>query len=181
MEKIKIIPAKPVAKPEIGDVLYGEEFLSKIEIYTVELFKTSFENPASNRLIQPSMPFTGGFSGLSALSIDAAVLQEQVRYNCPWTDNQYYWMYPLGVVSDDEERYGIDREKTPWLCRTINQQDDMDNIDPSHLNTIVKTMLGHGYTVGTRPSDGHGEVVLGTIPLDNGDELLVACWVWFNK
>lgn len=181
---IQITKANPIAEPKIGDILYCGEYLSRVELEVQELIQQPewrFKPGTLNRLIQTQ---TRGFKGLFEIGVDATVLEESVRYNCPWSDNVYYWMYPLGVISDDEKKYGRDSEDTqgfPWLCRKINTRTNMDDIDPSVFGKLVDAMLGHGYTAGTLPCDGSGEKVLATIPLDNGDELLVACWVWFNK
>ena len=68
------------------------------------------------------------------------------------------------------------------MCRLLSAaEDSLDHVDPSEWCRVTDAMLGHGYTTGTLPSDGHGNKVLATIPLANGDELLVVCWVWFHQ
>lgn len=173
---IQVVAPKSAAKPEIGDVLYGERFLSRVELAPTEL--------EGKRLVRSP---NRGFN-LSGLGIATATLETQIVYRCPWTENKYYWMFPLGVVTDDEKRYGLDASKLdgrPWMCRLISSSEhSIDHIDPSDLaplTTVMTAMLGHGYTAETLPSDGHGNKVLATVPLDNGDEILVVCWVWFNK
>ena len=177
-----IKPSKP-ATPEIGDILGGWEYLSRVEIFTIELFKTDGSLP--NRLVVSQ---NHGFN-LADIGVDVTVLEAETRYKCPWTENYYHWFYPLGVITDDETKYSLKHdadvnlhEFRPWACRKIeNGKTDLDHVDPSEWGKITDAMLGHGFTRGTLPSDGHGEKVLATVPLDNGDELLVVCWVWFNK
>ncbi len=170
---IDIRVPKSAAKPRIGDVLYGERFLNRVELRVADL--------EGKRLIRnPNCRFN-----LADLGIATDALEAQIVYGCPWTENKYHWMFPLGVVTDDEKRYGLDAsriEGRPWMCRQISASEhSIDHVDPSEWCKVTDAMLGHGYTTGTLPSDGHGNKVLATIPLDNGDEILVVCWVWFNK
>lgn len=167
---MNIATPKLVAKPRIGNVLYGERFLSRVELVVADL--------EGKRLIRnPNRRFN-----LADLGIATDALEAKVVYGCPWTENKYYWMFPLGVVTDDEKRYGLDNSKEPWMCRLISASEhSIDHVDPSEWCKVTDAMLGHGYTTGTLPSDGHGRKVLATIPLDNGDDILVVCWVWFNK
>jgi len=166
-------PAKP-AEPENGDVLCAPQFLSRIGV--------SVEDLTGKRLVQTSG--YRGFDGLASLGVDATTLQGRAFYDCPWSGNRYYWMFPLGIITTTGgiERYGRNLiGDSPWRCRVISRSGDVGNVDPSEFDGIVNAMLGHGYTEGTLPSDGCGEKVLATVPLDNGDEILVACWVWFNR
>jgi len=166
-------PAKP-AVPENGGVLYARQFLSRIGI--------SVDDLAGKRLVQARG--YRGFDGLANLGVDASTLQNRVLYACPWSGKRYYWMFPLGVVTDAAGvgRYG---DCPPWRCRAILREedieDDTEGIDPNDFGGVVSAMLGHGYTEGTLPSDGCCGQMLATVPLDNGDEILVVCWVWFNK
>lgn len=182
----KVIKPDKAATPEFGEILHAGEFLSRVDIHTVDLEEFDTRARHHNRLVQAESPATyDGFNGFREVGVDAGVLVDQVVYKCPWSNNRYHWMYPLGVVTTDEWQYGRDRDnirKHPELCRVINQQTDMENIDP--LVTIPKithAMMGHGFTTGTLPCDGSGKKVIATIPLDNGDELLVVCWIWRNK
>lgn len=167
---MNITTPKSAAKPRNGKVLYGERFLSRVELAVTKL--------EGKKLVRnPNCHFN-----LADLGIATDALEAQVVYGCPWTENKYYWMFPLGVVTDDEKRYGLDISKEPWMCRLISASErSMDHVDPSEWCKVTDAMLGHGYTTGTLPSDGHGHKVLATVPLDNGDEILVVCWVWFNK
>lgn len=174
--KMKIIrPIKPAesTKPKYADVLYAGEFITRIEL--------SIADFGSRKLVQSD---DHGFNGLSEFGVDFSNFQTRTVYECPWSGNHYHWMYPLGIVTDDEREYDGDGDAhkcRPWLCREIDQRNNMDFVNPMQWGKVVDAMLGHGYTTGTMPCDGSGEKVLATIPLDNGDELLVACWVWSNK
>lgn len=182
MGMIKVVKPPQAATPKFGDILYAGEFLSRVDIHTIELFHIG-KRGVHNRLVQAESSATG-FNGLREIGVDASVLADQVIYHCPWSDNRYHWMFPLGVVTIDEKKYGRDRDDVkgcPWLCKEINQQTDMKNIDPMLAPLIPNSMMGHGFTVETLPCDGSGNKVMATIPLDNGDELLVSCWVWSNK
>ena len=159
------------ARPINGDVLYGQRFLSRVEIAVMEI--------DGKRLVRnnPNCRFN-----LSNLGIATDALEAQVVYRCPWTKNKYYWMFPLGVVTDDEKRYGVDIDKHPWRCRLISAPShSIDRVNPNEWCNITGAMLGHGYTISALPGDGGGKKVLATIPLDNGDDILVVCWVWFNS
>ncbi len=170
MTDIAVITPKSAAKPRIGVVLYGERFLSRVELAVADLEGKRLVRDQNRRF------------NLSDLGIATGDLEAQVVYRCPWTENKYYWMFPLGVVTDDEKRYGLDISREPWMCRLISPSPcSIDHVNPSKWSEVTDAMLGHGYTVQTLPGDGHGNKVLATIPLDNGDEILVACWVWFNR
>ena len=71
---------------------------------------------------------------------------------------------------------------TPW-SEIRDHTDKATYVDPERFKAtgIIAAMMGHGYTTFTLPSDGSGDKVLGIVKLSNGDELLVHCWVWFNK
>ena len=42
-------------------------------------------------------------------------------------------------------------------------------------------MLGSGYNDGILPFDGSHSLIFATIPLDNGDKIIVVGWEWYNK
>jgi len=173
----KVTRPREAAGPEHGDVLRAARFIGRIGIPVTQI--------GGRRLARPPS-LAGGFAGLADLGVDANAVQEEALYQCPWSGNHYHWMFPLGILTDDEKRYGLDsgniRSGRPWLCPMVSaDMDENGYTDPTELDKITKAMLGHGYTGGTLPSDGVGEIVLATVPLDNGDEILVACWVWFNR
>jgi len=151
-------PTKP-GKPKIGDILRCGEYIDEIELTPKQIVGKQIILPSSADIAK----------GLADLGIDAGEFINKSVYTCPWTGNVYYWVYPLGVLSNDAERYNCE----PWNIHTIDAN--------YQLNRIAVAMQGHGFTTMTLPSDGHGSRELGTVPLENGDLLLVACWVWFNK
>jgi hypothetical protein len=167
---IKPIKCEKPYTPDLGDILYGSEYIEK------EIKKEDIKN--LNTI--PICVYNGGNPWLSLINrfgIDATVLEEAVKYSCPYTDNHYYWFVPVRLVlrkntityykkdSKDDYAYDID-----WW-KSVNFR----------MNTIINAHLGHGYTDGTLPYDGSGNTEIVLVPLDNGDALLGYCWFWYNK
>lgn len=168
---------------EYGDILYGEKLLSAV-VDPKDLVGRNVILPPDN-----------GLGGFGRMGIDISWLKD-CMYECPYLPgNKYFWMLPVAVLSDDQSRYyQTDGEgKVPYHStyyeRKFVLEEDHEHCCGEQVsfeelrreNKINLCLMGHGYTSYTLPSDGGGEVKLGLIPLDNGDELLVLVWVWYNK
>lgn len=164
-----VLPPKPV-QLEIGDVLCGEDYLDAIGLKTQDL--------EGRKIVV--IPSDSGFNFLAPFVNNLGEWFAALQYTCPFNGhNHYCWMYPIAVVTDDEKRYGCEKgSKKGWLVRLIKKGHIELN---GEFDCIVRAMLGHGYTEGTLPCDGHGKIEYGTVPMDNNDKILVACWVWFNQ
>lgn len=178
---ISVQKPKKCACPEIGEILYGQEYISRIEFPTKLL--------DGKRLVIPEYGY--GWDGIKHLNIDACNLPSEVKYECPWTHNKFNWIYPIGIITSDETRYGYDHdaeniwEGKPWQCPEICEDKECEvgytGISGFLTSSLYLSFVGHGYTEFTLPHDGSRDLVLATVPLDNGDELLCLCWIWYNK
>jgi hypothetical protein len=56
-------------------------------------------------------------------------------------------------------------------------------IDESTRKPYVfeKILLGAGYTTGTSTYDGSNSIIRSSVELDDGNNLLVFVWEWYNK
>ena len=158
-----------------ADILYAHEFLHEIDIKP--------ETLVGQKVVV--IPWDVGF-GFLLPYVEAQEWMEACKYECPYLDNTYFWMYPLAILTDDETRYGcqsdsIEFSKRGWLVRTISlESHGIDEWD-CEIHSYQKSMLGHGFTKFTLPCDGDGSLSYGSVLLSNNDRILVACWLWYNK
>ncbi len=61
---IQVVKPKSAVKPEFCDVLYAGEYLSRLDLVTIELFKIGARGE-HNRLVQAESPATG-FDGMES-------------------------------------------------------------------------------------------------------------------
>lgn len=110
-----------------------------------------------------------------------AELKEQVTYCCPFfPGNKHFWMIPTAIiVSRDIKQYREPNLSSPMFDHMFDATYTLNNL--RELNKVHKVMLGHGYTDFTLPSDGDNELAKFTVNLSNGDKLLMAGWIWYNK
>lgn len=161
---------------DYSDILFGHDFLHEIRV--------KIEKLEGQKAV--AVPWDMGFSFL-APHIDVKEWAAACVYQCPYIEgNRFFWMYPLAILTEDETRYGVDANsrdfsKRPWLVKVIKvDATDIDEYD-CELHKDLLSLMGHGYTDFTLPSDGSRSLVHGTVLLDNGDRILVACWLWHNK
>ena len=87
---------------------------------------------------------------------------------------------PSVILTDDIKKY---EEYIPLhmrsMCYDMKWMKSQYTIDA--IGDIQQSLLGHGYTDGTYPSDGDGELILLDAQLDNGDMVVGWGWVWYNK
>jgi hypothetical protein len=171
---IKPVIQKKPYKPEIGDILSGGEYLlkkvgSKDKLGDVIFACAADRNP---------------WESLKKTDIDIDPLKKAFKYECPYTGNIFYHFIPAAIViKSDVKVY----RKTPLDDKDYDFMFDLDwvkNILKDHhpeLDEISQSMLGHGYTYGTLPTDGIGGWIEVLIELDNGDCLFGICWEWYNK
>lgn len=160
---IKPIIQKQPFTPDYGDILSGGEYLAR-EVKGSEIIGNFLSTQAINN---------DPWETLTALSINVAPLKKAFQYSCPYTRNTYYHFIPLAILlidGHDIDMYRKGYESPSW--------DFAFNLKWSKQ---CCSMLGHGYTDGTLPSDGSGKHIKVLIELDNGDFLFGYCWLWFNK
>ncbi len=180
MPKLTLIRAKSPAKPKIGDILYGQEWLDRFvesrDLIGRKLFNLSWLHP-------------DGWLALEHLGIPVVEIDSEVQYSCPWVGtNVYSWWYPIAIILDGaDDAYSERVSRTLSFIQEIREKSrnfmkhfGFRDFELSKLG-VTAAMMGHGYTVGTLPSDGHGSRKWAIVKMSNGDELLVCCWEWFNK
>lgn len=163
------------ARPEYGDILAGQKYVCKI-------FEGNEELCLSGKHLVVSKLQT--LKSYEEMGIDVSWIP---TYVCPFRGIKFYLMMPVGVLTEKGQSeyhshppFGM----TDFYNRQIAFGSySIDDIDIWHRakSGISMSFLGHGYTSGTLPSDGGVELKLGIVQLSNGDELLVAVWVWYNK
>jgi hypothetical protein len=193
---VHIIKPEKSYIPENGDIaIYGKhhEYMEKIDM---ELFRNM--NP---------MPL-GGFSdnpwkALYNTGIDRDDIDKLIGWSinyCPCSCMEYYAIVPINILTSDATRYlGPEENKNKWMFydmyndagwnRHMNWQ--IDNNDETseipeqnldhHLSSVHRAILGSGYNEGILPTDGSHSLIFATIPLDNGDKIVIIGWEWHNK
>jgi len=202
MKLIKHEAPEPVDK--IGDTLRPlEGWKNKLTSTGGGWFSAPLQEVwESKPLIDLTLLMHHPWKALKVAGIDDAGLQEAVTYECPYTDNRYFWFLPLYIFTDDVpgwvDRIGGDKflfgskyvKNVDWQRKVFNDAREADYMDretvdfPNEfpLSQIDKAMLGHGYTTGTRPGDGHGELLPCTVALEGTKDYVGgSVWVWYNK
>lgn len=183
---IKLI--KGQKSPELGDILFGEE-------YPAEFIssKIDWKN-------QPIFFLEGiGYNTwevLQVLNIDFLEFQRKVLYediflqyrneNGEVKGNRYFWFYPIGIRTKDlmkyaKTPYGTHRtfeSISPWVFDAEFMEMQKREL---RLSQIAECSMGHGYTNFTHPMDGSSRIDWVAIDMDNGDQLICAAWIWYNK
>ena len=143
---------------EIGDILYGRKYICKIDMENL------FDQVWLPLSVYGLHPVTWG--NLSRFGIEKEPFISDVTYTCPFTKNKFFWFYPSFIVTDVPMRYWVGkfedkeyRERSfvfndEWIKDTREIRRD----GPVNLSPIGKSLMGHGYTEGTYPHDGHGKM-----------------------
>jgi hypothetical protein len=114
------------------------------------------------------------------------ILNEKVEpptYKCPWTDNSFYSLIPLAIMSTDIHKYK-DSVKIPSFKLDMIFDFEWTSYHfpvNEHNHDISKSLLGHGYTFCTLPYDGSPGTELTLMELSNGDHVICKSIIWYNK
>ena len=109
---------------------------------------------------------------------------------CPCTQSHYFSIVPIAILTDKATVYTSRGfvafksafEDAEWNREPWKPESDNDPRYPeSHLGSIHRAMLGSGYNDCILPSDGSHNLEFFTIPLDNGDRIILVGWEWYNK
>jgi hypothetical protein len=124
------------------------------------------------------------WEALKVLNISRVDLQFSFKYKCPWSENWYYHFIPVALVlKNGVEQYRTDNLKNSSFDYAFDSSwaKQFTNGVLPEADSIQMAFLGHGYTYGTLPCDGNGDLINVLIELDNGDMLFGHCWEWYNK
>jgi len=170
---IKPITQKRPYKPDCGDILSGGEYLVRMVKDKEDL----------GNLLGANIVSQNPWSSLKRLGIDTESLKKAFKYHCPYTGNIYYHFIPAAILVKSVEpyrKYPYDEIDWDWAFDLEWNRERTKEGHPE-LNNVGESMLGHGYTEGTLPSDGSGSFIKVLIELSNGDYLFGYCWEWYNK
>jgi len=160
-----------------GDILYGGEYLTLIEGDSTEKLKRNVDKfVGDKKWIVPYMPIGDPWTNLyNAGVVNARQIRDSMIYECPFNEgDRYYWAIPVVLCASNPDDY----HQIPNENSLFGREFPYTRIKCAHDNSHY---LGHGYTDGTLPMDGHGETRLAKTNLSNGDFLLMVTWEWYNK
>lgn len=112
-------------------------------------------------------------------------LEVDAAYICPFSDNNFYALYPVAILTHDASQY---IEKSHYLYDLSMDGEwnmsDRENLHKSLYftsNPITRAFLGSCSTQMFYPTDGSYYFDNITIQLENGDSLLCVVIRWYNK
>lgn len=124
------------------------------------------------------------FNFLKHLDVNATPLLKSI-YHCPFIEgNKYYGILPIGIRTEDSSQYRKGKFANPIFNYHFDTKFSSDVYITFLLesnNPMVRAYLGHGYTIGTLPSDGDIKEIAASIKLSNDDLLIVKTFEWYNK
>jgi len=196
------VPETPI-DPELGDHLFGERWLAPLTQQEVEEKEVLFLHMWNNNIWRILVGL-----GHDEKALDD--FKQEVSYECPFDGNfSFYGVIPVAIMSDDISKYRSERFENEsydifwdaeWMrdmgglknsrsynaitsteCFLSERELESDFYYQLPLCGTERAFLGHGYTCGTLPTDGHGRLVQAKIPLDNKDFVGVITWIWYNK
>lgn len=174
---IKPVVQKKPYKPEIGDILSGGEYLVKKISNKDRLGPFIFSTTISRN----------PWESLRQMGIDVDPLIKVFKYECPYTNNIYFHFIPAAILLENKNKAKVYR-KPPLDDKSWDFMFNVDWINDNllrgahpELDPISLSMMGHGYTKGTLPTDGNGGFIETLIELDSGDHIFGLCWEWYNK
>lgn len=168
--KIKEVRKKFI--PEIGDLGFGSRFIVR-EVNKTDVTKNIIRFVTYSKLTEAKL-------FIDNKQID--LILKNYKYICPFRKIKYYGLLPLGIFTTDKYKYEKIINDEKYLYKYL-YTDILNSIEELNyfVSSIDKTYLGHGYTECTLPSDGSLEWKYYIAELENGDELLVTTFEWFNK
>lgn len=170
---IKPIEQPTPFQPEFGDVnIYG---LASYILPATELSEDDHYVGLDYFSLSP-------WDGLWKAGIDMVAQAKACAEHCPITGLNWFGWIPIGIITADFARYshGVPAHMRQ-MASDIEWNRNYFPTDAGDVNDIVRTMLGTGYSLGIMPYDGSGEIKLFDIQLDNGDKVIGAGHVWYNK
>ena len=184
MSELKMLKAEKPLQPENGDIIWLNDY-----IYD-ELTEEEYQ---SKQAIMFGFYAVTDLPALELLGMTQkhydSVFDEETLYECPYYGTIFTGVIPIGIVSDDISKYNyiLQEDKNQWeqwelkrLLDNENTKETCDEIEEG-MNGIMKATLGHGFDECRLTSDGYGEIKPFKVKLNNGDDLIVMTWEWYNK
>jgi len=131
---------------------------------------------------------------------DVQNLKDWSKNHCPCSMMDYNAIVPIAILTNDATVYtkagrmpemfhGIhedgDWNRKSWIDKIYEDGEivgqEYNKSFDYHLSDVERAMLGSGYSEMILPSDGSHGFIFATIPLDNGDKIVVIGWEWYNK
>lgn len=196
---IKIVKAEKPLVPFPGEIgVYGGHHK-----YMVEMDWSDIDSMNPMPLVGSCSFSYNPWAALVAAGIDIEDIQklrDLSKNHCPCSTMDYNAIVPIAILTNDASVYtnagrmpemfhGL-HEDGDWNRRswTTNLYEDGEIVGCEHnksidyhLSDVERAMLGSGYTEMILPSDGSHGLIFATIPLDNGDKIVVIGWEWYNK
>ena len=175
----------PSHTPKLGDWLWWPEYLMTV-VPKEDLLASDIQYLS---LLADNDPWR--MLGKTAVfdDVQLCALSEATMYDCPFTNNKYLGVVPIGIISDDINKYR-DSAAFPsdhglwdmlwnheWTRFMLMHGGALE----LHLDSVARASMGHGYTSNTRSGDGHGRIKDMKVELSNGDLLICKAWEWYNK
>ena len=179
---VRIIKAPKPHTPDIGDYLFGGDYLM----------------PRPDKLLETCNPVHLTHFGynpfrtlerIGFLPIPLMYFQNETTYkDDPYMPGQtQYGIVPELLLTQDISRYITDGAMYEKMAvdarwnRDVVYRDYLGGDETANPPQWARAMMGSGNTIGTLPSDGHGQIEFGYVSLDNGDALRCFVWEWYNK
>lgn len=162
---MKFIKQKTPYKDEIGDILYGKEYVKDINFSDLKKKKYTY-------IIRDLMFRDKDFKESLKDS-----LNKIFRYNCPFINgNKHYYFFPAFIFTDNCDKENVYNQfMDSWKDDVIKDIKNNENF------FTEKLYMGHGYDFGCLPHDGYNEKKIVCVETDSGDVLVGKVFVWFNK
>lgn len=179
---VDIVKAKFPHTPDIGDYMFGEEYLMA---KPVKLLQKCNMVALTHFALNP-------FNALENMGVDTGTLLKFMRdvtyHSDPFAPHRAaFGVVPEVLLTQDVEVYDLKTvtykemlKDTDWN-RKFSYEDYAKGDDVSRPQQWARALMGSGYTEGTLPSDGHGQIEYGYVGLSNGDALRCYVWEWYNK
>lgn len=186
-EMVKIVKREGPPVYENGDFLFGDSYIDLLD--QQDLVDNQILLLINFAYFGPS-----ALKKLGCFSLDnIETFIEEVSYECPFVGGiKFLGLYPVAILSKDISKYrsqalsgsyydmAFDSDWTKKMS-CVDYDRDKNKILKIPICQIGKAYLGHGYTTYALPDDGRNSIMMVKVPLSNGDWLVCATWVWYNK
>ena len=150
------------------------------------------------------------YNALLKLSFDKdqlTILKKWSTYTCPIMDQKYVGVLPIALLTDNIRKYAPNIDK--WIAEIMEDRDSnlspvgklLNELDEIRQKTTSKSLdyiewtthnalqtqwvplhMGPGYTECTMPNDGHADLKLAIMDIEESeDKILAYVMEWYNK